>query len=84
MLIAGREGSINPQIRDLFQVEREFALKRAKGRTIFELDPAFQSNGALDILVLRGRDAFLRGFNSSGGPSAVQSLRQTLNQGDSG
>lgn len=76
--IIAHDGKPNAQIEKLFNSAKKLALADEKGRSHFASDKEMQDNGVFDMLVLRARDAFVRGYTNSGGPHAVLEVRDKL------
>ena len=76
--IIGQEGRVNSQVARLHSDLAAIAKRDEIGATLLKSEPGMQVNGLLDMLILRARDKFLEAFNGSGGPDAVDRVRDKL------
>lgn len=73
--IVGREGRVNSQIASLHKDLKKLQLRDEIGASLIKSQTGMQNNGLFDMLIIRGRDAFLRSWNGSGGPAATEEFR---------
>lgn len=71
--IVGQEGQVNQQIRRVF--DDLYGLNRRNEIGASLLREAFPVNSALDLMILAAAEALRAAFNGSGGPAAMDKLR---------
>ena len=76
--IAGQQGRVNSQIRSIADDIRKLHKRDEIGATLFREE--FPANNVIDMLILRGRDAFLAAWTGNGGPDNVERFRDTYGE----
>lgn len=76
--VVGQEGRINSQVRKIADDLREFERRKQHGESMMREE--FASNGWLDMLIVRGRDAAVSAFQSAGGDASVERIRGGLDR----
>lgn len=68
--IVGQEGKVNSQIASVARDIQRFRMQAERGSSL--LRETFATNGTLDMLVLRGRDALMRAWTANGGDAKLE------------
>lgn len=76
--IGAQSGGVNPQVAAVAKDLTKLELDRQKGASLFR--EKFASNNLVDMLILRGRDAIVAGWQTAGGPSALDSAHRGYSQ----
>lgn len=76
--IGAQTGGVNPQIAAIAKDLTKLELEKQQGASLFR--EKFASNNLVDMLILRARDAIVEGWQTAGGPSALDSAHRGYNR----
>ena len=74
--LVAEKGEVGQGVRDIFNGLKKVYTQQQIG--ISMLRSEFPVNTTLDLLIVRGKDAFMRAWNAGGGPEAVRECREHL------